>query len=292
MSDALLASCLLGRFQVSAFTSQVSFAEPGDEPKKKKSKKSPATDPSVEPRFDLPPQDAIDYFKAKKIVSKKVLNQLSREAQQSAFTVGGVYNDDVLRGFKDELDLALKEGRTQQETVKRFKSILDGAGHKQLGEYHLETIFRANMGTAHGVGRRQAMEAVTDVLPFWEYRGARDDRERKTHWSLEGIILPANHPFWNTHYGPWEFGCRCGALPTDSIPDDYDPANPSGELDEYGEPLVQISYDDEGMPVKAEVGTSLVDLTVTSNFSGVPPGASLLSAIEAGVERAVENRRQ
>jgi len=67
--------------------------------------------------------------------------------------------------------------------------------------------------------------------------------------------------------------------------------NHEDDAREYGEPLVSLSYDDEGMSVKAEVGTSLVDLTVTSNLSGVPPGASLLSAIEAGVERAQESRR-
>lgn len=296
LADALLASSLLGQSQVKESVSesrlQPAFAEGDDEKKKKEPRKRGTPNGPVEASFDLPPTEAIDYFNKKKVVSKSAFNQLSMEARQGAFSVARVYNDDVLAGFKSEIDSALREGRTQQETIKRFKSILDGAAHEQLGEYHLETVFRANMGIAYGVGRRGEMEAVTGVLPFWQYMGVRDDRERPTHFAFEGVTLPANHPFWDTHYGPWEFGCRCQAIPTDSIPDGYDPKNPSGETDEYGEPLVQMSYDDEGMPVKAEVGTSLIDLTVQTNFSGVPRGASLLTAIEAGVERARQNRER
>ncbi len=79
-------------------------------------------------------------------------------------------------------------------------------------------------------------------------------------------------------------------LPTDEIPDGYDPKNPSGEVDEYGDPYVTVSYDDDGAPAKAEIGTSLIDLQV-GKFSGVPRGASMLSTIEAGVERARESRK-
>jgi len=52
-----------------------------------------------------------------------------------------------------------------------------------------------------------------------------------------------------------------------------------------GEPLAQVSYDDNGSPAKAEIGTTLYDLQV-GNFNGIPRGATLLSAIEAGVARA------
>ena len=294
LTDALLASCLLGREQIDDLVStgsgsdRVSFAE-GDEqsgsPHSKKKRRSGAPKSPIEPRFDVPPAEAIDYFKAKKVVTKKVFNQLSKEAQQSAFTVSGVYKEDVLRGFKDELRAALEEGATQQETIKRFKTILSTGKHRELGEFHLETVFRTNMQTAYGVGRRHGMEAVTDAFPFWEYRTVGDDRVRPAHAALNGIILPANNPFWATHYCPWDFNCRCSVLPTDEIPAGYDPKNPSGELDEYGEPVVQLSYNDDGAPAKAEIGTSLVDLQV-GKFSGVPRGASLLTAIEAGVERA------
>ena len=290
LSDALLASYLLGREQIQTGTwgqgSGASFAE-GDDPEQ--SAKSKGRRSKIEGRFDLPPEEAIDYFKQKKIVRKKEFNQLSKEAQQSAFTVSGVYKEDVLTGFHDELRTALEEGRTQQQTVKRFKDILSGdESQEMLGDYHLETVFRMNMGTAYDVGRRHAMEEVIDAFPFWQYRGVLDDRERPSHVALEGITLPANNPFWDTHYGHWEWGCRCSALPTDDIPEGYDPKHPNGDES------VTLSYNDDGSPAKAEIGTSLIDLQVSKSpgaFRGVPRGASMQTAIEAGASRAKESRK-
>jgi hypothetical protein len=65
------------------------------------------------------------------------------------------------------------------------------------------------------------------------------------------------------------------------MPDGYSPRNPSGLTDEHGEPLVDISYDAAGLPAKAEIGTTVYDLQAGS-FNGIPKGATLLSAIEAG----------
>ncbi len=291
MSEALLASYLLGLNQIDEVSTAsgsdrvASFAEPGDEPnKKKKPRKRGTPNGPVDASFDLPPAEAIDYFKAKTIVRKKVFDQLSKEAQQGAFSVSRVYKDDVLSGFKGEIDSALREGRTQQQTIKRFKSILDGAGHDQLGEFHLETVFRTNMQTAYGVGRRRGMEDVTDAFPFWEYHTVGDDRVRPRHAALEGITLRYDNAFWEGHYPPWDFNCRCSVTPADEIPEGYDPIHPGGDEE------VTLSYDDEGMPAKAEIGPTFVDLSV-GKFSGVARGASLLTAIEAGVTRAEETRK-
>jgi SPP1 gp7 family putative phage head morphogenesis protein len=270
-------------------SSTTEFAEGDEEVKRKKQRAK--RQPVIDARFDVPPAEAIDYFERKKIVRKKVFNRLTKEAQQGAFTVGGVYRDDVLQGFKGEIESALRSGATQQKTIKRFKDILGGAGHRELGEFRLETVFRTNMQTAYGVGRRHGMEAVSDAFPFWEYHTVGDDRVRPRHRALAGMILPADNSFWQSHYPPWDFNCRCAVLPTDELPQGYDPKNPSGERDEFGEPVVQLSYGDDGAPAKVEIGTSLIDLQV-GNFSGVARGASLLSAIEAGVERSGRSRRK
>jgi SPP1 gp7 family putative phage head morphogenesis protein len=244
---------------------------------------------AVERRFDQPPKRAIEYFKAKNTVRKREFEKLTTEARAAAFTVGGVYQNDVLEGFKDELRRSLEQGRTQAATVKRFREILSGAGHRQLGEFHLETVFRTNMQTAYGVGRRNHLEQVKDVLPWWTYHAVGDDRTRPTHEALTGITLPADNEFWSTHFPPWGFNCRCSVTAAAELPDSYDPRNPSGRRDDYGEPLVQVSYDANGVPAKAEYGTTLYDLQV-GNFSGIPPFATLKTAIEAGAARAARKK--
>lgn len=277
MSDALLAACLLGldqaRQNIQAAVS-IQFQDP------------------VQASFNVPPKEAVEYFQQKKVLRKREFDKLTREAKSGAFTVTGVYREDVLRGFKDELSDALVSGRTQEQTVNRFRKIISGAAsQKLLGDFHLETVFRSNMQMAYGVGRRQGLEQVTEDLPFWQYHSVMDDRTRPHHAALNGLTLAADHSFWNDHYPPWGFNCRCIVTAIASLPEGYDPKNPSGLRDEHGEPLTQISYDDRGVPAKAEHGTSFYDLAA-GKFSGVPPYSSLKSAIEAGVERAKEARRK
>jgi SPP1 gp7 family putative phage head morphogenesis protein len=255
----LLASYLLATYQVRGEPS--SFAEP------------------IDMVFDLSPDDAIKYFKKKRVVTTTQFNSLAEDARSAAFTVGGVYKKDVLEGFKSEIVGALEKGTAQGKVVQRFKDILAGAGHRELGDFHLETVFRTNMNMAYGVGRRRGLEAVAEDLPYWTYHSVGDDRVRPTHAVLNGLTLPASHEFWATHYPPWGFNCRCSVTASEEPAAGYDHANPSGEGTIY--------YDRRGMPAKAEIGTSVYDLAV-GDFRGVPPQGGLKEVIEAGVKRSAK----
>lgn len=228
--------------------------------------------------FDVAPTEAIDYFKNKKIIKRKEFDLLAEDARAGAFTVARVYKDDVLQGFKDEIVNSLETGTSQRQVIKNFRSILSGAGHKQLGARHLEIVVRSNLSLAYNTGRRRALESVTDDLPYWQYHAVMDDRVRPTHAALAGIIFPANHHFWDDHFPPTGFNCRCSVTALIDYPESYNHANPSGEAG--------IIYDDEGMPVKSEYGTSMYDLSATT-FKGIPQQASLSEIIEARCKKKV-----
>ena len=140
LGKGLLASYLLGSYHVGreAKRSHADFADP------------------IELSFDVAPDDAIDYFQKKKIVKRAEFDLLSEDARAAAFTVAGVYKQDVLSGFKHEIVSALANGTPQRQVIARFRDILAGAGHKELGAFHLETVFRTNMQMAYGVGRRRS----------------------------------------------------------------------------------------------------------------------------------------
>ncbi len=232
-------------------------------------------------RFDVKPSEAIDYFRRKRIVTKKTFDKLEREAKSAAFTVSGVYREDILHAFKSEITDALESGQTQKYVVKQFKEILAGAGHRELGDFHLETVVRSNMQTAYGVGRRKAMEETADLLPFWEYSAVNDSRTRPTHRALDGIIYPANHEFWDTHYPPWNFNCRCTVIATFDYPPNYNHAKPNADT--------TIAYDADGLPAKAEYLTQVVDLKATK-FAGVPKSADLEKALTEAANAAKDAR--
>src|SRR5690606_37926146 len=47
------------------------------------------------------------------------------------------------------------------------------------------------------------------ALPFFLYirTSSRDPREEHLGWV--GIVLPVDHPFWNTHFPPNGWQCKC-----------------------------------------------------------------------------------
>lgn len=58
------------------------------------------------------------------------------------------------------------------------------------------------------------------------YDTAGDDHVRQEHAVYDGIVRPKNDPFWDTHYPPCDWGCRCNATEVD---DDTAPT-PAAEL--------------------------------------------------------------
>jgi uncharacterized protein with gpF-like domain len=135
---------------------------------------------------------------------------------------------------------------------------------------------------AYGVGNRHALEDVADDLPFWEYNAVGDDRTRPTHQALDGSVYPANHPFWDAHFPPWDFMCRCGVSARFDYPKDYDHRRPNKDS--------TIAYDKNGLPAKAEFKTQVVDLKATK-FVGVPPVANLEKVLTDAANRAKQTRR-
>lgn len=234
-------------------------------------------------RFDVPPVEAIDYFKRKKVVTKTEFEKLDRQAKSAAFTVGGIYQQDILEAFKQEITNALETGQTQKYVINQFKEILDGAGHKELGDFHLETIVRSNMMTAYGVGRRKQLEETSDLLPFWQRNAVGDNRTRPKHRALDGIIYPANHEFWDDHFCPDDFNCRCSIIALLDYPNDYDHSHPN--------PETTIAYDNKGLPAKAEYLTQVVDLKAT-DFVGVPKTASLEKVITDNAVQAQATKKR
>jgi SPP1 gp7 family putative phage head morphogenesis protein len=262
LAKGLLASYLLGIYQVSLETGleTAAFAE-GDEP--------------IKLSFERSPDEAIEYFKSKKVVTRKTFDQLAEDARSAAFTVSGGYKKQIIEGFRSEIIKSLEAGTPQREVINRFREILNGANHKKLGAFHLETVIRSNLQLAYSTGRRRALERSADDLPYWQFQAVLDDRTRPEHRALHGIVLPANHEYWNTKFPPIGFNCRCTVTATTEIPEGYNPESPNGDA--------KIFYDDRGSPAKAEIDTSVYDLAA-GDFKGVPPQGSLKEIIEGRVK--------
>lgn len=180
----------------------------------------------------LPPEKAMEYFKSKGYAFSWDWQDLWQAAQARAFTVAKAMRMDVLQTIRDEVDLALSEGRTFAEFKARLEPELKKLGwwgkHElvdadgvvtsvQLGSpYRLKTIYTNNLQTSYMGGRyREFMENV-DARPYWMYQAMLDSKTRPTHRALHGKVFRYDDPFWTTHYPPNDWGCRCSVRASQS----------------------------------------------------------------------------
>lgn len=155
----------------------------------------------------------------------------------TSFVVAKMMSADLLRDTHAALERAISEGWTRERFAKELRPILIEAGwwgrqsmtdpvtgelrEVQLGSARrINTIFDANIRQSHATGRWQRIEAAKAQLPYLVYTAVLDNRTRDEHAAWGGrdgvpIVLPVDHPFWQTHYPPNGWHCRCTVLQVD-----------------------------------------------------------------------------
>ena len=94
--------------------------------------------------------------------------------------------------------------------VRPFKEFKDDAlaVHQKYNVNWLRTEFDTAKGTARMAARWKDFEAESDLFHL-QYNTAKDNKVRPQHRVWNGITLPISHPFWDTHYPPVDWNCRC-----------------------------------------------------------------------------------
>jgi hypothetical protein len=170
------------------------------------------------PIIRLPREAAVEAWEARQILPRELFDKLSGAMKKRAFTFAGTAKKDMLDTVHAELTKRLKSGTLDLREFKKFaKERMESAGWTPSSPTHVETIFRTNVASAMAAGRvaDQTQPAVMAALPFWQIIGVRkrteqrEARQRLTHWKASGIVLPANHEFWQKAYPPFGYSCRC-----------------------------------------------------------------------------------
>lgn len=156
------------------------------------------------------PKEAIEYWKSRIPISNKDLETLSKEVKERVFYVAGLAKLDQVNLIHNKLLEALENGTT----LETFKTEIAEVIKKQGWDKHrIETIFQTNMQTAYQAGRWKSMQRTKKYLPYLQYSSVLDNRTRPQHSVLHGIVFPADNPFWDSHYPPNGFNCRCTVIP-------------------------------------------------------------------------------
>lgn len=181
----------------------------------------------------LPPKEAVQYFQRRKRLTKTFSWQdLYQEEHTRQFTVAKLLRVDLLQTVYDAMQQAFTEGKSPKDFEKQLTPVLQKAGwwgkkdiadpvtgeivNAQLGSpERLRLIYDVNLRTGYAAGRWARIERGRRVNPYIIYRTARDDRVRASHRPWDNLALPVDDPFWNTHYPPNGWRCRCIAYGID-----------------------------------------------------------------------------
>ncbi|KAF5057826.1 Phage Mu protein F like protein [anaerobic digester metagenome] len=204
-------------------------------------------DPQAQAVFKQPFAEQIAFFRQKlgNLVPTARWDDLWKSQHDRGFMVAGAAKADLLADFASAVSSAIAEGKSIDWFRKNFDTIVARHGWAYRGErnWRSRVIFQTNVATSYAAGRLAQLRE----FPLWIYHHADGViHPRPHHVKLDGLILPAEHPFWKKHYPPNGWGCHCyvsgassdkaarslGGDPAKRLPDDWDAIDAS-----TGEPV-------------------------------------------------------
>jgi hypothetical protein len=195
--------------------------------------------------FDLPFQEQIEFFRRKLNLPTARWDDIWQAAHDRAFVVAGAAKADLLADLNLAVLLATDRGTTLETFRDSFRQIVFNRGwHGWTGEgtaageaWRTKVIYETNLRSSYAAGRaaQLADPGLQKLMPFRRY--VHNDsvlNPRPLHLAWNGLTLPHDHPFWQTHSPPNGWGCRCRVTAV-AAPRKGDPAAPPAGWDEPGE---------------------------------------------------------
>lgn len=176
--------------------------------------------------FFSEPTEAVEFLKNKKSQVSFDYDELSHSIHKKVFTITKLMDESLLKDLQDCLVNAIKNGDKFSTWSKIAEEKLKAKGwwgskeiiNTKTGEVkntnfnsaRLKKIFEEN-------SRKAKTKAIYEnqmksIKPYFKYCTKQDSHVRDKHKAFDGIILPKDDPFWDTHYphvSMHDYGCRC-----------------------------------------------------------------------------------
>ena len=165
------------------------------------------------------PQETLDYLRQKGYKLGWDYHQVWREQHVHSFTCAKVLTMDILVTLRQGIDEALEKGLSFSDYQEQMLALLSAeisqnplqatALKRLLVPHRLRLIYDTNVRTARSVGQWQRIERSKKSLPYLRYELGPSREHRDAHVAWNGITLPVDDPFWQTHMPPNGWGCKC-----------------------------------------------------------------------------------
>ena len=161
-------------------------------------------------------EEAARAVASKTAVGRAVFDRLLPELKARAFVVTGLEDLRMVRQVRDAI-AELPKGQSWEKVSKQVREKLEAGGFSpEAAAGRAELLVRHHGFQAYAEADWRAKQETKGSLPYWKYQTMGDGHVRSSHAALDGLVLPADDPFWKDHYPPWEWGCRCQVVAIDA----------------------------------------------------------------------------
>lgn len=174
----------------------------------------------IKAAFNRPFAEQLDFFRRKLNLPSAHYDDIIHGAHDRGFMVAGATMSDLLADLNQAVDAAIAEGKGLAWFQKEFPRIVEkngwtgwtGEGSAAGTAWRSEVIYKTNMRTSYAAGRWKQLTdpQMLQEMPYWRYVHSDSViHPRPLHLSWNGLILPADSPWWLTHFPPNGWGCQC-----------------------------------------------------------------------------------
>jgi hypothetical protein len=187
--------------------------------------------------------EQIAFFRNKLNLPSETWRDIQRAANDRAFMVAGAMKADLLADLRKAVDQAV-QGGSIGEFRKQFADIVakhgwtgwTGEGTKAGEAWRTRVIYQTNITAAYAAGRRAQLldPELLSRRPFWRYvhnDSVTHPRPLHKQWGDMRLTLRHDDPFWETHFPPNGWGCKCRVVAVAAPGPDDATAPPDGWSD-------------------------------------------------------------
>jgi hypothetical protein len=176
----------------------------------------PAPEPGEKSRFRLAFEEQIAFFRGKEglKIPTEHWDDIRKSAHDRAFMVAGAAKADLLTDLYNSVERAVAEGKSIGWFRKEFDLIVEKHGWSYKGgrDWRTRVIYTTNLSASYAAGRFQQL-TDPDLIksrPYWQYVHSDSVlHPRPLHVSWNGLTLRHDDPWWQSHFPPNGWGCRC-----------------------------------------------------------------------------------
>lgn len=177
--------------------------------------------------LNLPPEEAVRFMAAKGYRLTTNWQEMRHEDHDRAFTAAKIARLQILEALREELHRSQARGETYQTFLANVKPRLVDLGWwgpiedasitgtpdlVVVNPARLRRIYDTNMRTARAAALWKRIWEGRALMPYLRYSAVLDRRTRPEHRAWHDIVLPVEHPWWQTHFPPNGWNCRCTVL--------------------------------------------------------------------------------